>query len=615
MRMLPARAFQADPSKTARVKRDNAQLAHISAPLKGLSLSSKLTTGDPLTAPILTNFTVEDDRIQARAGYKKLVSRPDGAPVWNLIPWYGSPAPKLAGASNNQLWDAKTAATLKTGFTSNDWHWTAFSNLSQQDFTVLVNGADGVWSWDGGSTAAATVTVTNLSKANPAVCTVAAADISKFQNGQTVLIAGATGTGMVNANGYHTISSVNSPANTFTLTGVDTSAASAAQTSGVTAVAQGSFTKEAVTAPPTAPWIDPNKFNIVLTHMNRLWFTDNDNLAIYYLPLQQKAGEVKYLPLNAMFRRGGSIRAIATWTLDGGAGMDDQLCVFSSNGELVVYSGTDPDGTDFSLVGIFRFDAPMSKHCVANYGGDLYVLISTGLVPMTTVIRAETERLAQSEKTVISAFLENAIKFRDRQGWQLFLNPSSGRMFCNIPQGGTNQYHQMIRHMPRTVWSEFQDVPARCWNWIDPYVYFGDDTGNVYEMHPSHLNDDGKPIRLDVQMAWSNYKTPAIKQFKMLKAYMITDGNPAPLIDFKVDYDVSPAVNQPDVSFTQPGADWNTATWDTDGWAGGQQTIAQWNGIAAIGRVGAPRLSALVRDATFAVAGWDVIYESGSVLG
>ncbi len=38
----------------------------------------------------------------------------------------------------------------------------------------MVNGADGVWSWDGGlvSTDPAPVTVTNLSKTNPAVCTV-----------------------------------------------------------------------------------------------------------------------------------------------------------------------------------------------------------------------------------------------------------------------------------------------------------------------------------------------------------------------------------------------------------------------------------------------------------
>ncbi len=53
-------------------------------------------------------------------------------------------------------------------------------------------------------------------------------------------------------------------------------------------------------------------------------------------------------------------------------------------------------------------------------------------------------------------------------------------------------------------------------------------------------------------MAWSQFKTPAVKQFKMIQAFMQTDGDPRPLIDFKVDYDYTPAQNQPDVTFAQP---------------------------------------------------------------
>ena len=345
--------------------------------------------------------------------------------------------------------------------------------------------------------------------------------------------------------------------------------------------------------------------------MNRLFFADTTNLAIYYLPIQQKTGEVKVLPLNAVFRRGGSIRAMYTWTLDGGAGMDDTLVIFSSNGECVIYKGTDPD-TDFQLVGIFRFDAPMSKHSVAQYGGELYVLMSTGLVPMSTMLRAETEQLGESEKSVTSLFLRNAIDFRTDQGWQTFFNPSTGRMFCNIPQGAANRYKQMIRHMPKAVWSTFEDIPARCWNWMDPFVFFGDDSGNIYEMHPLHFNDDGKPIRVDVQMAWSLFKTPVKKHFLALQTYLTSDGSPRPIIDMKVDYDYSLGVNTPDIAEISTGALWDTAEWDVDFWAPGNRSITIWNGISPLGHVGAIRLTTLVQNSTFAVNGWDVVYEEGA---
>jgi hypothetical protein len=614
MRMVASRTLDPRP---AQLKKQVAHVEHVAPPLKGLSLAAKQSTaGDKMTAPILKNFIIEDDRIQSRAGYVKDATCAGNAAIWHLIPNYGTN--RLLAATNNTLCYALDGTLALGGFHSNDWSWTTFSNLGVAEYTIMVNGVDGVWSWDGTTGAdPGPVPVTRLTKSAVgefAKCTVSSANILKFRNGQTVTIAGAVGTGMTVANGAKTISNVNTPPNTFTLVGVDTSAATADQTSGVTADPPAGTMKETVTGPAAQAWINPNQFNIVLTHMNRLFFADSSNLAVYYLPVQSKSGEVKALPLNAVFRRGGTIRALYTWTLDGGAGMDDQLVIFSSNGEAVIYSGTDPD-TNFSLVGIYRFDAPLSKHCVSQYGGELYVLVSTGLVPMSTMMKAESENLGQTDRAVISVFMSESNTYRANLGWQTFLNPSSHRMFCNIPQGLPNKYKQLVRHMPRPVWSEFADIPARCWGWIDPYVYFGDDNGNVYRMHPIYRSDNGKPINLDVQMAWSQFKTPGVKQFKMVQAYMITDGDPRPYIDIKVNYDYQVAVNQPDTSFAQDGAEWDVAEWDVAEWVGGPRAVRLWNGVTALGRVGAPRLMASVKDCSLAITGFDVIYETGSVLG
>jgi hypothetical protein len=257
---------------------------------------------------------------------------------------------------------------------------------------------------------AGVVTVTSLSNSNPAKCTVAAADLSKFQNGMSVVIAGATGTGMTAANGTITIANVGAGATTtFELVGVNTSAGAAAQTTGVDrrpagrrAPGQGDGhrpARQALRQPQPVPYR-------AVAH-EQLWFADTSNLALYYLPLQQKSGELKELPLNALFRRGGAIRAIYNWTIDGGAGIDDQLVIFSTNGEAVIFNGTDPDSADaWNLTGIFRFDSPLSMRSVIQYGGDLYVFVSTGLVPMSTMLRAESEQLGSPDKNVADLFVE-----------------------------------------------------------------------------------------------------------------------------------------------------------------------------------------------------------------
>lgn len=67
------------------------------------------------------------------------------------------------------------------------------------------------------------VAIVSISKANPAVVTVAAGDIGKFTSGDTVTIAGVTGTGWTVCNGAHAIGTITG--NTFPLTGIDTTAA------------------------------------------------------------------------------------------------------------------------------------------------------------------------------------------------------------------------------------------------------------------------------------------------------------------------------------------------------------------------------------------------------
>ena len=136
----------------------------------------------------------------------------------------------------------------------------------------------------------------------------------------------------------------------------------------------------------------------------------------------------------------------------------------------------------------------------------------------------------------------------------------------------------------------------------------------MYRFARGLQSDDGQPILADVQFAWSSYKTPAIKAFKMLLPYVITDGFSKPFVDIKVDYDSSPPRNWPDVSQADLGAIWNEATWDVDYWASSPSLRNQWQGVSRLGRVGAPRLRVAVKDCTFSLAAMDVLFEPGAAV-
>jgi hypothetical protein len=520
---LPLKNRRGTPTRAK--GRPAAKVSHFGAPLKGLSRASELTEGDPLLASILTNWIVEDDRITVRPGYRKVGQIAAYTPISTILPYYGAPN-KLAFASGGKFYDlaGNQIAAFSDGWGSDDYAWTSFSNLSAIDYTIFVNGFDGVASWDG--------------------------------------------TNMV---------------------------------------------VETVTAPAGETWVNPAKFDKVLSHMNRLWFADNENLAVYYLPVQQKSGTLFIVPLNAIFKRGGHIRGIYTWSIDGGVGLDDAIAIFSSNGEVAIYSGVDP-ATDFKLVGVFRFDAPMSKDSIFNFGGDLYIMISTGLVPMTTMIRAETEQLGKADQNVMKEFEDLTRNYRDHYGWQVMLNHHTNHAICNMPIGN-KKYVQMVRKMPGQIWTKWTDVPARCWGWMNNQTYFGDDSGGIYIGGQQYLNDDGAPINADVRFAWSNYGSVSKKNFKMVRIYSITDGQPRPFMDLEVDYNNVAPTNQPEVTIgPSGGAVWDTATWDTDSWAQVTQPKQNWQGVTGLGRVGAVRVRLNISGATFSLTGADVLYELGGLM-
>ena len=528
MRMFPAAHLPLRNPRGTPVRAKGkaaAKVSHFSAPLKGLSRAAELNETDPLLASILTNWIVEDDRITVRPGFKKLGQIAANTPISTILPYYGYPQ-KLAFASGGAFYDLAGAeiATFSTGWGSDDYSWTSFSNLSSTDYTIFVNGFDGVYSWDG-----------------------------------------------------------------------------------IAAV------QETITAPPAETWVLPGKFDKVLSHMNRLWFADSQNLAVYYLPVQQKSGALFVVPLNAIFKRGGHIRGIYTWSIDGGVGLDDAIAIFTSNGEVAIYSGVDP-ATDFKLVGVFRFDAPMSKDSIINFGGDLYVMVSTGLVPMTTLIRAETEQLGKADLNVMKEFEEVSKANRDSYGWQAMLNHHTNHAICNMPLGN-GQYQQMVRKMPGQIWSKWTNVPARCWGWLNNQTYFGSEDGGIYLGGSEYLNDDGKTIDADVRFAWSSFGSVSKKNFKMIRIYTITDGLPRPYMDLEVDYNNVEPTNQPEITAgPSGGAEWDLATWDVDYWAQDTQPKQNWQGVTGLGRVGAARIRVSVSGATFSLTGVDVLYELGGLM-
>ena len=64
-------------------------------------------------------------------------------------------------------------------------------------------------------------------------------------------------------------------------------------------------------------------------------------------------GAAQVLDLSSIAKYGGHLVDLDTWTIDAGYGVDDNLVFITSNGEVIVYRGTDPSSAaTWALAGV-----------------------------------------------------------------------------------------------------------------------------------------------------------------------------------------------------------------------------------------------------------------------
>ena len=168
---------------------------------------------------------------------------------------------------------------------------------------------------------------------------------------------------------------------------------------------------------------------------NRVWFIEKNTLKTWYLPAAAISGAAAAHDMSAVAQLGGYIVAHATWTIDAGTGIDDFYVCVTSNGEVIVYQGTDPtDSTKWALKGVWQVGAPVGDRCLMKYAGDLLLISQDGLLPLSGALQSSrvNPRVALTDKiqpAVSSAVSEYGSNF----GWDIIYYPKQNQLWLNIP--------------------------------------------------------------------------------------------------------------------------------------------------------------------------------------
>lgn len=248
----------------------------------------------------------------------------------------------------------------------------------------------------------------------------------------------------------------------------------------------------------------PSNLNYVTAHQKRLWFIEKNSMKLWYLPVESIAGAATVFPIGALFRRGGYIAAIGSWTVDTGAGLNDIFVIVTSNGEIAAYQGSDPaSSTTWSLVGVFEVPKPLGARPLVDFGGDLLYLSKNGMIPISKLAQSATlDRSQQVSFKIDGAFLNAAETYGGNIGWQMAINKTHNMLIVNVPVSQDTLAHQFVMNTITQAWCRFTGWNATCWAVCGDSIYFAG--GRVVAKALQGNSDNGAPIVGTVIQAYSS---------------------------------------------------------------------------------------------------------------
>ena len=365
---------------------------------------------------------------------------------------------------------------------------------------------------------------------------------------------------------------------------------------------------------PAITGVTTTTLSNVTLFKNRLWFIQKDTLKAWYLPTSAVGGAAQVLDLSAIAKFGGKLVDLDTWTIDAGYGVDDNLVFVTSNGEVIVYRGTDPasDAT-WALTGVWKLGSPIGNRSMLKWGGDLLILTYDGLMPMAQSLQSSRldPRVALSNKIqgAITQATTNYGGTHAAVGWQVYYNARRNAVWINVPIA-EGQQEQYVMNTITTSWSQFQGWPANCWETYNDNPYYGGN-GVVVRAWDDTYVDNTSNIATNVFQAFNYFDSRGVKKyFTRARPSIFTNGAPAIFVGINVDFNVDDTTAPISASASAVGL-WDAGTWDSALWGSGLQITNNWQGVTGLGYCGSIQLKSASSGLQIEWASTDVVYQTG----
>lgn len=340
--------------------------------------------------------------------------------------------------------------------------------------------------------------------------------------------------------------------------------------------------------------VDPTNLININSYKNRVYLIENNSFHVWYLPVTTIGGAASLLDMSPLFLRGGYLMAMMTWTIDDSSGINQYAVFISSEGEIVMYSGSDPSNpNDFAIVGTFYVGRPIGRRCHVKIGSDIIILSTDGFFPLSKALLTDRSQLNDAISDKIVNLVNNDVAlYKGNFGWEGCLYSLGNKVLVNVPQQEGQKQYQYVMNTITGAWCRFTNWNANCFAVMQDILYYGGNlskgsgSATVYQADVGH-SDDGTYILGEVKTAFQYFDALGYqKHFTMVRPIIYTAGSVQISLAIDVDFEDSTPIGTPTFSGTA-GTPWDVGAWNTFPWGDLSSINKDWQSVTAIGTAGA----------------------------
>lgn len=385
--------------------------------------------------------------------------------------------------------------------------------------------------------------------------------------------------------------------------------------------------------PEGGPWVrttgaevtgvNPNNLVAVTIFKNKAWFVERNSASAWYLPTDAVIGVATEFNFGNKFKKGGTLQVLFVWTLDGGEGVDDYLVAVSSAGDVVIYKGNDPAvAASFVQHGVwFIGPPPVGRRIGGSFGGELYLLSSYGLLPLSSLMSGQ---LVQQDQTLLSRKITPLVNLemvasRETRGWEVKLFSKDNALIISSPKRDAFPFTQFAQSTNNQGWSVWRDIPYLNGEEWHGNFYVAAEDGNVYvltgNLDAVSLDEStSTEINWSVLQSFQDYDEPGrYHRGQYIRPVFIADKSPNYIMEVRYDYNLSDVFGTAVPGGAASGSVWDVALWDVGVWGGDFVVVDQPQGAQGIGRAMAVGINGSSGAETILVR-YDLMFDTGGML-